>query len=104
MSSMAASALRHLEKLLEKTRHGVVRISRNPPKLLEYVMVKLIRLGIVVENNFIKTTMTLTRYLDLLQRSLHRSTLLASLWIGLLFTMAFLVIALLTMHGGILWG
>lgn len=103
MSMIAASVLKHLENILEKTRHEVVRVSMNFQRMLEHIMVKFIMLGMIVESSFVKTTITLARYLDLLQRSLHRSTLLASLWIGLLFTMAFLVIALLSMHGGISW-
>ncbi|WFO75322.1 hypothetical protein J4526_09720 [Desulfurococcaceae archaeon MEX13E-LK6-19] len=103
MSSVAASALRHLEKILDKVRHNFVKASKNPPKLLEFLMVKAVRMGVSIENKFVLIVRKLTLYLDVLQRSLYRSTLLASLWIGLLFTMALLIVALLTMTGGKLW-
>lgn len=100
MSSVTASALRHLEKILDKVKHNFVKAGRSPPRLLEFLMVKAIRIGVFLENKFIVFIRWLTAYLDAFQRSLYRSALLASLWIGLLFTIALLIIALLTIAGG----
>ncbi len=99
MSSLGASALRHLEKLIEKIRRGTRLISRSPPRLLEYVMVGIVRTGERIENGFIQYTRLFTKYLQKLQRSISESVLLASLWAGLLFTLALLIIAIINVLG-----
>ncbi len=100
MSSLAASVFRYLEKTLNRTRNNLVRAGTIPQKLLEFLMVKVVRISAYIEDKFVAILRKLTIYLDRLQRSLYRSTLLASLWIGFLFTLALLIVALLTISGG----
>ncbi len=95
MSSLGASALRHLEKLLEKIKKGTGVIGRSPPKLLEYIMVSIVRAGEKIELVIIYFVNLIMKYLLKFQKSLFESVLLASLWAGLLFTIALLVIAIL---------
>ncbi len=95
MSSLGASALRHLEKLLDKIKKGTRIIGRSPPKLLEYIMVGIVRAGEKIETGLVHYINLIMKYLLKFQKSLFESVLLASLWAGLLFTIALLVIAVL---------
>jgi len=99
MSSLGASALRHLEKLLDKIKKGTRIIGRSPPKLLEYIMVGIVRAGEKIETGLIHCINLIMKYLLKFQKSLFESVLLASLWAGLLFTIALLVIAILNVLG-----
>ncbi len=95
MSSVAASAIRHLEKMVEKIKTGIIVFSRNPPKLLEYIMVKTVIVSDKIEEAIVVMIKNFTNLMAMLQRSLSRSILLASLWFGLLFTMALLLLAVI---------
>lgn len=99
MSSLGASALRHLERLLDKIKKGTGIISRSPPKLLEYIMVSIVRAGEKIERLLIHCINLITKHLLRFQKSLFESVLLASLWAGLLFTIALLIIAILNVLG-----
>ena len=99
MSSLGASALRHLEKLLDKIKKGTKVVGRSPPKLLEYIMVGIVRIGERMESRIVECIRLLTKYLLKFQKSLFESVLLASLWAGLLFTIALLIIAILNVLG-----
>ncbi|RLG83223.1 MAG: hypothetical protein DRO40_05355 [Thermoprotei archaeon] len=99
MSSLGASALRHLEKLIDKIKRGTRVISKSPSKLLEYIMAGIVRAGDRIENGLVQRIRLFARYMLRFQRSLFESVLLASLWAGLLFTIALLIIAILNVLG-----
>ncbi len=99
LSSIAASSLRYLERLVEKIKKGIVNFSANPPGLLEYLLVKVVRLGDRIEYGIVYIVGRFTEKMSIIQKSLARSVLLASLWIGLLFTLALMLIAVLLSWG-----
>ncbi len=99
MSSLTASALRHLEELIYKIKKGMSRAGGSPPELLEFILVRIVRAGERFEGLVIAGVKKLTQYLQYMQRSLATSVMAASLWAGLLFTLALLVIAIVTMAG-----
>ncbi len=95
LSSLAASSIRHLERIVEKVKKGFVSIGRSPPRVLEYVMVKIIRFSDRVEYGIVCLIKRVVDKLSIIQRSLAKSVMLASLWIGLLFTLSLLAIAII---------
>ncbi|MCD6488602.1 MAG: hypothetical protein J7K21_05195 [Desulfurococcales archaeon] len=94
MSATTASTLRYLEKIAEKVKRDITRIGAKLSNKLKYFLVKTVRFGNKNEAWIIRTTERVTRKLGLLQKSLYESTTLSSLFIGVLFTLAFLVLAL----------
>lgn len=100
MSSVIASAIRRLEDVFEKVKNNFILLVRCPSGFLESTMVHTIRFGSRAENTIVRLSMRVSRYFDRLQKSLYKSTILASLWIGLLFTLSLLIIAVLILIGG----
>lgn len=96
MSSVTASTLRLLERMLDKIRRGSAELGASPPKLLEYVLVRATTLGRRVENGVVTAAKHAAALLDALQRSLYESVPLSSMLIGVLFTVAVLAIAVAT--------
>ena len=96
MSSLTASTLRLLERMLEKIGRGGAELGASPPRLLEYLMVRATTLGRRLENAVVSASRRAATVLDALQRSLYESVPLSSMLIGVLFTVSVLVIAVAT--------
>ncbi len=100
MSSVAATVIRRLESFLGNIKSDLVFFISKVQKILEYIMVKLVCMSMRAESSIIRSFMKVSKYFDRIQKSLYKSTVLASLWIGLLFTISFLILAILTLLGG----
>ena len=88
---VGASIVRYFERVIAKIKAGAVGLSRNPPTILEFILVKLVSFGRRFEAIILSLAEKLALLADRVQKSLQESTLLASLLIGLLLTLAMLV-------------
>jgi len=96
MSSVTASTIRLLEQVLDKIRRGGAELGLSIPKALEYVAVKSAVIGERIEDRVVSGAKRLARIFDYLQRSLYEALPLSSLLVGVLFTIAILIIALIS--------
>jgi len=92
MNIVGASIARYFERIIAKIKAGTAKISRSPPTALEYILVKIVRIGRKLETSILNVSMKLAVLADKVQKSLYESALLTSLYIGLLLTLALLVV------------
>lgn len=95
MSAVRASVFRKLEEVVERILG--VRIAH--AALISIVLGRIVFFGNHVESSIVLFAKTATDYLLKLQRSLERSVLMASLWTGLLLSIALLLVALVASMG-----
>ncbi|MEM1643182.1 MAG: hypothetical protein QW369_00185 [Desulfurococcaceae archaeon] len=98
MSAVRASIFRKLEEIVERILG--VRIAH--AALISVVLGRIVLFGNRVESLIVLFAKTTTDYLLKLQRSLERSVLIASLWTGLLLSIALLLVALIASMGVVL--
>lgn len=98
MSAVRASIFRKLEEIVERILG--VRIAH--AALISIVLGRIVLFGNRAESLIVLFAKTTTDYLLKLQRSLERSVLIASLWTGLLLSIALLLAALIASMGVVL--
>ncbi|MCS7127849.1 MAG: hypothetical protein N3E36_01055 [Sulfolobales archaeon] len=95
MSAVRASIFRKLEEVVER----IIGVRIAHAALISIVLGKIVLFGNHIESLIALFAKTTTDYLLKLQKSLERSVLMASLWTGLLLSMALLIVALIASMG-----